>query len=125
MVGALVGVGSHSPYGGNIVVYYYIGSFTKELWGSHGFKTRLGLYSPATFHARIYYYFLFFSKIKKNLKLIFFFFLVGSGQAKSSQVPDMFPKRVTNSTSLLSHMLWQMLSSFHIQPIGGAKGKEL
>jgi hypothetical protein len=38
----------------------------------------------------------------------------GGMKAKSSQVPDMFPKKVPNSTSLLSHMLWQMLSSFHL-----------
>jgi len=30
------------------------------------------------------------------------------------------PQRVLNSTSLLSHMLWQMLSSF----VGGAKGQK-
>ncbi len=44
-------------------------------------------------------------------------------KAKSSQVPDMFPKKNPNSTSLLSHMLWQMLSSFHLY--GWAKRKEL
>jgi len=33
---------------------------------------------------------------------------VGGGvKAKSAQVPDMFPKRIANSASLLSHMLWQ------------------
>jgi hypothetical protein len=42
---------------------------------------------------------------------------------KSSQVLDMFPQRVPNSTSILSHMPWQMLSSFHLYC--WAKGEEL
>lgn len=35
-----------------------------------------------------------------------------------------FPQHVLHSTSLLSHMLWQMLSSFHVW-IWWAKGEEL
>jgi hypothetical protein len=45
-------------------------------------------------------------------------------QSKSSQVPDMFPQRVPNSTLLSSHVLWQnvvLLSAI----IGGPKGKNL
>ncbi len=44
-------------------------------------------------------------------------------KTKSSQVPNMFPQKNPNSTSLLSHMLWQMLSSFHLYR--WAKRKEL
>ncbi len=59
--------------------------------------------------------------------LLFFFFLFfgwGRGvKAKSSQVPGMFPQRDPSSTSLLSHMLWQMLSCFLL--INWAKGEEL
>jgi hypothetical protein len=45
---------------------------------------------------------------------------------KFSMVPIRFPRcsqHVLHSTSLLSHMFWQMLSSFHLYKC--AKGKEL
>jgi hypothetical protein len=32
----------------------------------------------------------------------------------SQWVPNLFPNMFFHSTSLLSHMLWQMLSSFHL-----------
>jgi len=55
------------------------------------------------------------------------FWRVGRGEIDSKQwVPKFLtccPQRVPNSTSLLSHMLWQMLSSFHLY--SWAKGKEL
>ncbi len=46
----------------------------------------------------------------------------GRGKAKSSQVLDMFPQKVHNSTPLLSHMLWQMLSSFPPIEVGEKEG---
>jgi hypothetical protein len=36
----------------------------------------------------------------------------------------MYPQRVPNSISLLSHMLWQLLSSFHLH-VGGPKERTL
>ncbi len=41
----------------------------------------------------------------------------------SHQVPHMFPQHILHSTSLLSHMFWQMLSSIHLHR--WVKGEEL
>jgi hypothetical protein len=43
-------------------------------------------------------------------------------ETKSSQVPDMFPQRVPNSTSLLSHVLWASVVLLSFTCIGKPKG---
>jgi hypothetical protein len=44
----------------------------------------------------------------------------------SHQIPNMFPNMFSIHTSLLSHILWQMLSVFHLSPIQlGQKGGPL
>jgi hypothetical protein len=67
-----------------------------------------------------------FLKFPMHSHYVIFKFSMGS-----HQIPNMFPKfpmcsptqHVLHSSSLLSHMLWQMLSSFH--PYRSAKGEEL
>ncbi len=43
-------------------------------------------------------------------------FFLGGGGPQTNDFPSSWhvPQRVPNSTSLLSHMLWQLLSSFHL-----------
>ncbi len=47
---------------------------------------------------------------------LFFFFVWAGERAAGGHFPSSshVSQRVLNSTSLLSHMLWQMLSSFHL-----------
>jgi hypothetical protein len=67
-----------------------------------------------------------FLKFPMHSHCVLFKFSMGS-----HQIPNMFPKfpmcsptqHVLHSTSHLSHMLWQMLSSFH--PYSSAKWEEL
>jgi len=42
----------------------------------------------------------------------FSFALLGGGSKQ--RVPRFLPQRAPHSTSFLSHLLWQMLSSFHL-----------
>jgi hypothetical protein len=57
--------------------------------------------------------------------IVFFCLGDGGGEGQSKEFPSFLhvPQRVPNSTSLLSHMLWQMFSSFHLSR--WAKGEEL
>jgi hypothetical protein len=88
---------------------YYIGNFTKELWDSHGLKTKP---QSATFHA-IYIY------------ILVLYLMVGV-KVKSSQVPDMFPQKMLPIAPQFYPICFgKCCPPFTYSPVGGAKGKEL